>query len=425
MKKTAAEKRQGLIKKDSPGTRVSVCSAHPMVLTAAMEAACELNRPILIETTAAQVNQFGGYSGMRPADFARRVANTAVLAGLAAGQVMVGADHLGPHAWKNEPAASAMAKADTLVRQCVAAGFEKIHLDTGMSCADDPAPLSLEVITRRAARLCQAAEETTRQEGKKPVFYVIGDEVPIPGGGLAPDREVPVTDPADLFATLKAYQSTFAALGLAPAFERVIAVVVQPGVDFGNRQVSVFKPERAAALAKAHQHLPGAMTYEVHSADYQPAEAVSQMVASHFKLIKIGPCLTHALHRALSGLAGIENQLPDIAAPSLLAHTMEQLMTDQPEFWQAHYTGPEDEQKYLRHNSLKDRIRYYWLHEPARASVGRLFDNLDDPISPQLIRRFLPDFFTRIPDAALPDKPEALVRQAVKETIGPYLNAGL
>ena len=48
---------------------VSVCSAHPYVLKQTLKA---FERP-LIEATCNQVNQFGGYTGMTPADFARNV----------------------------------------------------------------------------------------------------------------------------------------------------------------------------------------------------------------------------------------------------------------------------------------------------------------------------------------------------------------
>ncbi len=51
------------------GGMVAVCSSHPMVLEAAMELAAAETRPLLVEATANQVNQSGGYTGMTPADF--------------------------------------------------------------------------------------------------------------------------------------------------------------------------------------------------------------------------------------------------------------------------------------------------------------------------------------------------------------------
>ena len=116
--------------KGETGGLVSVCSAHPVVLEAAIQTALAYDRPFLVEATGAQVNQFGGYSGMTPVRFAGFVKNLATSLGLSPEHLIIGADHLGPHIWKQDPWRTAMQKAEELVRQCVAAGFEKIHLDT-------------------------------------------------------------------------------------------------------------------------------------------------------------------------------------------------------------------------------------------------------------------------------------------------------
>ncbi len=47
----------------------SVCSAHPLVIEAALRFDLNSGRMVLIEATSNQVNQFGGYTGMKPADF--------------------------------------------------------------------------------------------------------------------------------------------------------------------------------------------------------------------------------------------------------------------------------------------------------------------------------------------------------------------
>ena len=47
----------------------SVCSAHHLVLEACMQQVLEAGTHLLIEATANQVNQFGGYTGMKPDDF--------------------------------------------------------------------------------------------------------------------------------------------------------------------------------------------------------------------------------------------------------------------------------------------------------------------------------------------------------------------
>ena len=47
----------------------SVCSAHPTVVQAAIAQAAADGSHVLIEATSNQVDQFGGYTGLRPAEF--------------------------------------------------------------------------------------------------------------------------------------------------------------------------------------------------------------------------------------------------------------------------------------------------------------------------------------------------------------------
>ncbi|HSO67851.1 MAG TPA: class II D-tagatose-bisphosphate aldolase, non-catalytic subunit, partial [Desulfatirhabdiaceae bacterium] len=194
------------------GGMVAVCSSHPMVLQAAMEQAVTEGRPLLIEATANQVNQSGGYTGMTPAGFSAFIHRMAGSAGLPDEEIIIGADHLGPRVWKTETAAIAMAKAAELTSQCVAAGFQKIHLDTGICCADDPGTvLPPEIAAGRAATLCLAAEAAAcdRRRDQDLPLYVIGDDVPPPGGGLDEIGHLTITHPDDLFSTLALYEQAF------------------------------------------------------------------------------------------------------------------------------------------------------------------------------------------------------------------------
>jgi D-tagatose-1,6-bisphosphate aldolase subunit GatZ/KbaZ len=77
----------------------------------------------LIEATSNQVNQDGGYTGMRPADFNRFVLAIAARVGMPAGQVLLGGDHLGPNCWQGLPAESAMAKSEQLIARLCGRGL--------------------------------------------------------------------------------------------------------------------------------------------------------------------------------------------------------------------------------------------------------------------------------------------------------------
>ena len=408
------------------GGMLAVCSSHPMVLQAAMELAAAEERPLLVEATANQVNQSGGYTGMTPADFSAFIRRLSESTGLPIEQITIGADHLGPHVWRNEPAANAMAKAAELATHCVAAGFLKIHLDTGMRCADDPdIVLSPEVAARRAAALCLAAENAAcdRCDQNLP-FYVIGNEVPPPGGGLEDDDHLTPTHPDNLLSSLALYEQAFRNAGLASAWQRVVAVVVQPGVDFGDRVIAVYDRDRAAALSACHASLPDFMTFEIHATDYQPPLALNQMVQDHFILLKAGPCLTFAFREAVYALANIEDELPGIHQCSNLRHVMETLMNDHPRHWQSHY--PQDQAEtlcFLRNYSYRDRIRYYWAYSEATDAFEHLIQNLRLPIPGALLRQFFPDLYPEIEGGALKPDPQTIIKRRIQNALNPYVKA--
>ena len=400
----------------------SVCSAHPDVLAAAMHAALAGPGALLVEATAAQVNQYGGYTGMTPEAFVAGLRRLAAAGGFPAERLTVGADHLGPYVWRTDPAEAAMARCEELIRRCVRAGFRKLHLDTGFGCADDPAPLvPPEQAAARAVRLCRAAEAAVADGQPRP-FYVVGAEVPAPGGDLAGDEAPAVTPVADLVDALERLRAGFRAAGLESAWERVVAVVVQPGVEFGDERAAAYRSERASALSAFHARLPGIMTFEIHSTDYQPAEALDRLTADHFTLLKLGPCLTHACHQAVRALERLEGEL--LAGRSGfersgVADALEAAMLADQAHWRSHYRGGPDELRRLRRESLRDRARYYWGAPAVQSALGRLRRNLAGPLPLPLVERFFPglDLENASPDAA------ALVRATVQAALRPYLDA--
>ena len=115
----------------------SYCSANELVIEIALRRAKERSIPVLIEATANQVNQFGGYTGMKPADFYQMVLKMAKDIDLPENMMILAGDHLGPLTWQKLPEAEAMKNSVELVYQYARAGFTKIHLDTSMKVADD------------------------------------------------------------------------------------------------------------------------------------------------------------------------------------------------------------------------------------------------------------------------------------------------
>ncbi len=408
----------------SIGGQVAVCSAHPQVLLAAANQARRDGALLLVEATANQINLSGGYTGMTPADFAAQMKRLAGDSGLAHGQITLGADHLGLHLWRHLPSDDAMVRAEALARAFAAAGYQKLHLDTGMGCVDDPpGRLPVEIAARRAAALCKAAESAVLNGRAHPPLYVIGTEAPAPGGALEKDGVIAVTDPQSLRAELEHYEKAFRLAGLDRAWERVLAVVVQPGVDFDDHHAAVYRPEAAAELSAFHDQLPDTMTFEIHATDYQPPSALKRMVRDHFILLKIGPCLTSALREALFALAQIEDALPDLEHRSNLIGVLEKLMQTLPEHWQSYYHGTEEELRYLRRHSLRDRIRYYWPHAQARRACEELMSNLRRPIPHTLLRQFLPDLADAIAGGTFRPTPQAIVQARIQSALHPYIEA--
>ena len=277
----------------------SVCTAHPLVIEAALSHGLRTSRRVLIEATCNQVNQEGGYTGMTPADFRRFVQAIAARVGFDPTRIILGGDHLGPNPWKRLPAEEAMRRARVMIQAYAQAGFTKFHLDTSMGCAGEAEALVDEITAGRAASLAKVAEAAVG-EGPGPV-YVIGTEVPVPGGAQHALESLAVTRPESALRTVEVHRQAFKACGLERAFARAIAVVVQPGVEFGSTEVIAYQPEKARDLAASLAKMPG-LVFEAHSTDYQSAASLKFLVRDGFAILKVGPWLTFALREALYGL---------------------------------------------------------------------------------------------------------------------------
>ena len=204
----------------------SVCSAHPVVLQAAFEQARENGSIVLVESTSNQVNQEGGYTGVRPAEFVAFVSRLARDAGMPGDRVVLGGDHLGPNPWTALGVRVAMARAGEMVRDYVRAGYAKVHLDASMRCADDPpGPLADTVAAARTADLAVAAEAAAAELASDvPLpLYVIGTEVPTPGGQAGEHEGPAATRVEDAERGLDLTREAFERRGLDRAWGRVIA----------------------------------------------------------------------------------------------------------------------------------------------------------------------------------------------------------
>jgi D-tagatose-bisphosphate aldolase class II non-catalytic subunit len=401
----------------APRGITSVCSAHPLVIRAAIRRGVATHTAVLIEATCNQVNQEGGYTGMTPADFRRLVLGIAREEGLDPAQLILGGDHLGPNPWKSLAPDVALEKAGAMMRAFVEAGFEKLHLDASMGCAGEPAALEDGVVAERAAALAAIAEKYAPDSGR--LAYIIGTEVPVPGGADHVLDVVTPTSAAAARATIGIHREVFHKAGLADAFSRVIAAVVQPGVEFGHENVIAYQPDKATALNAVLNESDG-LVFEAHSTDYQTVDALSALVRDGYPFLKVGPGLTFALREALYGLDIIAGELASTYGTRPLARTMEEILLGEPAHWQGHYRGTEEQLRVLRHYSYSDRIRYYWPHPQAQTAIARLTETLRHMTIPDtLFSQFLPGLPAGLNTASV----DEIVMAAVDGVLASYAAA--
>lgn len=402
----------------------SVCSAHPLVIETTFRHALRNAAPlVLIEATSNQVNQDGGYTGMVPAGFRAFVEEIAARTGFPLDRLALGGDHLGPNAWTALPADEAMAKAEIMVADYVRAGFGKIHLDCSMSCADDPVPLPERTIAERAARLCRAAEAASRDDPAHAPVYVIGTEVPVPGGAAEDLDTLAVTTPEAALATLDMHRDLFREAGLDAAWDRVIATVVQPGVEFDHMKVVDYRPAAAAALSAAIVPVDH-IVFEAHSTDYQRPDALAALVRDHFAILKVGPGVTFALREALWALDAIERETVDASRRAGLRDTVVARMKAAPGNWQRYYHETGAALDLQLQYSLSDRIRYYWPDPEIAAAQARLFDNLRAAVPPlPLLSQYLPAAYAAVRAGTASLDPVDLIVAQIGATLDAYHGA--
>jgi len=415
-----------LVQRHRAGERVgiySVCSAHPLVLRAALRHAQATGAAALIEATSNQVNQDGGYTGLRPAAFRDVVWRMADEVALPRERVLLGGDHLGPNCWQMQPAEAALERAGVMIAEYVAAGFRKIHLDCSMSCGGDPAALPDELIAERTAALCVRAEAAWREAGGEPPVYVIGSEVPVPGGAQESLNQLAVTEPQAALATVAAHRTAFARHGLDGAWQRVIALVVQPGVEFDHDSVIEYDAARARRLSNCVESVPR-LVFEAHSTDYQPATALAALVRDHFAVLKVGPALTFALREAVWALDRIEREWLGEEHSSRVRETLLAAMRSDPTHWRKYYRGSGRTLELQLEYSLSDRTRYYWPMPEVAQAVARLeaaFATSAPPLA--LLRQYLPAVRAALRRGEIESSAQSYVIHQIRQVLSEYSGA--
>ena len=421
----------GMVEKRKAGIHCgmpSFCCAHKLVIEAILDQAKRFDDTVLIEATSNQVNQNRGYTGMTPSEFQAFVYHIADRISFSRDKIILGGDHMGPLPWMNLSAAEAMSNAEILVRLCVRAGYTKIHLDTSMRLGDDPTdrPLDDYVIAARGADLYRACEDEFQKvlaENPRAIHpvYVIGSEVPVPGGAQDESGDVCITTPERFERTLMAYHRKFAELGLSDAWQYIIAMVVQPGVEFGNREIRHYNRMDAYDLCQELKKYPD-IVFEGHSTDFQSPVKLREMVEDGIAIIKVGPALTFAMREALFALSHMEDELiPEAENRSKLIEILDQAMLRNPAHWKKYYTGSEAETALDRKYSFSDRIRYYMADPLIDQTINKLFKNLSQTEIPMgMLQQYMPLQYIKVRDGKLRMDPKELVKDSVVSLVEDY-----
>ncbi len=164
-----------------------------------------------------------------------------------------------------------------------------------------------------------------------------GTEVPTPGGAVE-EAAIAITSPEAAEQSILVHHRAFAQAGLHTAWDRVIALVVQPGVEFSHESVMDYEHSQAESLGQVLRRYPG-LVFEAHSTDYPRPKALAELVRDGFAILKVEPALTYAMRQALFALATIEEQCIPLPHQSRLREVIERAMLQQPEHWQKHYVG--------------------------------------------------------------------------------------
>ena len=211
-------------------------------------------------------------------------------------------------------------------------------------------------------------------------------------------------------------------LGLDSAWRRVIALVVQPGVEFDHHKVVDYVPAKARALSAFIETVPG-LVFEAHSTDYQTPRALAGLVRDHFAILKVGPGATFALRETLWGLAEIGREWLGEAGGDFKRQVLG-AMREHPGYWQKYYVEPDRLALDLQF-SLSDRIRYYWASPDVARACDRLLDGLAaaGPLPLTLLSQYLPRVYDGVRAGAVRGDVRAILREGVAHVLRDYAQA--
>ena len=334
----------------------SLCTSNFDVLKSSMIFAKYNDLPLLVESTSNQVNQFGGYTHLKPIQFYKKLKILAKKIKFK-NNFYIGADHLGPLPWKNLNENKAMKNSIKLFKDVVKSGYNKIHIDTGIKLKNDKILSKKKIIHR-----CERIFNSISKKKLRNIFFVFGTEVPIAGGGTLYASKI--TSLSSIKDDLKYYSK----------LQKSFSLVIEPGLGFNNNKVFDLKMK----YFKKKKNLSNLsnFSYEAHSSDFQNLFALKKLVKNNFKFLKVGPELTFFYMRAILQMYKIEN-MNNFKKKSNIKEIISTEMHKDNKYWVNYYHGSKKKIEYLKFNSLLDRSRYYWSKKNITKSLSLLKQNIN------------------------------------------------
>ena len=217
----------------------SFCTSNLDVLKSILIYSKKKKLPCLIESTSNQVNQYGGYTNLKPKQFHKKIFNLAKSINFSKKNLYLGGDHLGPLPWKNEKSKKSLRNSVVLINDYIKANYCKIHLDTSIKCADDKNIDHVKIFDRTKYLL----KKINLKNKINRIFLVIGSEVPLSGsnekGRIKISKINDIRSEIDKFKKLlnKLYKKQMS-----------FALVIEPGMRYLNYTIS--KPKLKNFLQK-------------------------------------------------------------------------------------------------------------------------------------------------------------------------------
>ncbi len=405
---------------------ISICSSNEIVLEAVLKRIKRTDLPIIIETTANQVNQFGGYSGLTPFHFKEWIMKIAQKVDFPFERMILGGDHLGPFVWGDKEPEIAIEYAKQMIKEYIEAGFVKIHIDTSIPLKNETT-IDYEIIAKRTALLCKVAEDSFKKvslsnsNAIRPV-YVIGTDVPPPGGESSPSQRV--TTKEELEKSLEYFEKAFKEEGIEQVFDYVIAVVANFGTEFGRDEIFDFDPEKVKSfkeiLAKYN------IVFEGHSTDYQIKENLKRMVECGIFVLKVGPALTFALREALIALSHIEEEIykDKVSKLSRFKEILLDTMLNNRSYWIKYFDANDKLIRVKLLYSYLDRWRYYFENKNVKDAIYSLIRNLENIEIPSwLISQYFPYQYQKIRRGEIKGEVMEIILDKIGMIIDDYIYA--